>query len=279
VKQIALLLASLFFVLGVPFVGTAADVNININVPPPPPPAQQESPPPAEPAPEAPPPMEFAAPPDVVVVPSGTSDVYLVPDTAGLYFYGGFWYRFHRGFWFRSAVYNGLWAPIGVTLVPPAVVVIPPDYVLGMPLGYHRIHYDEFHSHWRGWGRDRHWHNQPWYRDHAAHHWGGREFVRPVHRGEDKRGVRPGDKRPVGPGPGVKPGVHGPGHVGPREGVKPVGPGPGVKPGPGHVGPREGVKPVGPGPGVKPGVHGPGAGGPGGGSHAGPGPGHMEKPK
>ena len=47
-------LASLFLVFGVPFVGTAADMNININVPPPPPPpAQEESPPPAEQAPEA----------------------------------------------------------------------------------------------------------------------------------------------------------------------------------------------------------------------------------
>ncbi len=54
------------------------------------------------PAPETP-----AGPPDVVVVPSGTSYVYMVPDTIGLYFYHGYWYLFHKRHWYRSTMYSG----------------------------------------------------------------------------------------------------------------------------------------------------------------------------
>ena len=165
-KGIVWVIFSLLLVAGMPLVGMSADVNVNINVPPPPPP-------PAPP--EAPPPLEFAAPPDVVVVPSGTASVYLVPNTVGLYFYGGYWYRSYRGSWFRASVYNGPWGSVAATLVPRPVFVIPPDYVLGMPPGYHHIHYHEFHSHWRAWDRQHYWHNQPWYRDHSQHHWGDRE--------------------------------------------------------------------------------------------------------
>jgi len=169
-KQIVLLMVSLFFALGMPLVG-AAQVNINISVPPPPP-------------------LAFAAPPDVVVVPSGTSDVYLVPDTVGLYFYGGYWYRFYGDHWFRASLYSGPWIIIAESLIPPAVVVIPPDYILGLPPGYHRVHYGDFHSHWRDWGRNHYWNRQGWYRDHSQHHWGGRDFHRPplAHRGDIHRG-------------------------------------------------------------------------------------------
>ena len=155
-KKMGFFLVSLFLVAGTPLVGEA-QVNININVPPPPP-------------------LQFAGPPDVVVVPSGTSDVYLVPNTAGLYFYGGYWYRFHHDHWFRASLYSGPWVTIGTSLVPRAVWGIPPDYILGLPPGYHRIHYGDFHRHWRDWGHNRHWQNQSWYRDHSRHHWGGREF-------------------------------------------------------------------------------------------------------
>ena len=48
----------------------------------------------------APPPLQFAAPPDVYVVPSGTSYVYMVPNYDGVYFYGGNWYRFYDDYWF-----------------------------------------------------------------------------------------------------------------------------------------------------------------------------------
>lgn len=191
-KQIVLLIVSLFFVVGMPFVGAAGDVNINIGVPPPPAPVQ-----------EPPPPLEFAGPPDVVVVPSGTSDVYLVPNMAGLYFSGGNWYRFHRGYWFRASLYSGPWITIREALVPGAVVVIPPDYVLGMPPGYHRIHYGDFHGHWRDWGRNHYWNRYGWYKDHSHHHWGGRDFRKPPlvghHGGPGDRGKNFGGNK-VGPG-------------------------------------------------------------------------------
>ena len=83
-KQIILLMVCLFFAVGIAVTG-AAQVNIKTSVPPPPP-------------------LKFAGPPDVVVVPSGTNDVYLVPNTVGLYFYGGYWYRFHGDHWFRSTI-------------------------------------------------------------------------------------------------------------------------------------------------------------------------------
>ena len=260
-NRIVLFMASLFLAVGMPFVGTAADVNITINVPPPPP-------------------LEFAGPPDVVVVPSGTSDVYLVPDMAGLYFYGGYWYRFHGGNWFRAPLYSGPWITVVETVVPAPIVVIPPDYILGLPPGYHRIHYGDFHSHWRDWGRTRYWHGHDWYRDHSTRHWGGREFHKlpPGHPGDRRPREKPRVKGSGGPydkGPGVRGGGKGP--YDKEAGVK------GGDRGPYDKGPR--VKgdrgPHGRGPGVKggggpydkgPGVKGGGAG-PGGGSPGGPGPG------
>ena len=162
-KRVTLLMASVFFAVSIPVVGAVGGVSININVPPPP----SILPPP--------PPLPFATPPDIVVVPSGATEVYLVPNTVGLYFHGGYWYRFHGDHWFRASLYSGPWGPVEVSLVPRAVVAIPPNYILSMPPGYHRIHYVDFNSHWRDWGRTHYWNSQPWYRDHALHHWGGRE--------------------------------------------------------------------------------------------------------
>ncbi len=185
-------LVGLLLIVAVPLCA-GAEVNISVSIP-------------------SPPPLVFAGPPDVVVVPSESADVYLVPGMVGLYFYGGSWYRFYDGYWFQATLYSGPWVGIGAALVPPPVVVIPPDYILGVPVGYRRIHYDEFHSHWQEWGHSRHWHNEPWYRDHAAYHWGGREFFKPVvghHRDvrgdvHTKSAVRRSSR-----GPGGKPGVHG----------------------------------------------------------------------
>jgi hypothetical protein len=219
-KRSKLFLVSLFFVLSMPFVCAIAEVNININVPPLPP-------------------LAFPEPPDVVVVPSESSDVYLVPGTAGLYFFGGRWYRFHNGYWFNAPIYSGPWVVVEEALIPPAVVVIPPDYVLAMPPGYHRIHYGEFHSHWRDWDHRHYWNRHSWYREQTHHHWGGKEFYRPTktHQGDihrdihhtratDRRGKVTGDK--VGPGertfergkPGHGTKTVGTGNVG--HGTKPV---------------------------------------------------------
>ena len=153
--------------------------------------------PPEEIAQESPPPLQFAAPPDVVVVPSEQSDVYLVPGTVGLYFYGDSWYRFYGGYWFSASLYSGPWITIQEAIVPAAVVVIPPDYILHMPPGYYRIRYADFHSHWRDWGRTHYWNSQPWYRNHASNHWGGIAFNRTV---VERKSVKPSVKQgPVPP--------------------------------------------------------------------------------
>jgi hypothetical protein len=118
---------------------------------------------PAEvPAPETP-----AGPPDVVVVPSGTSYVYMVPDTIGLYFYHGYWYLFHNRYWYRSTMYSGPWNYIETSIVPLVVVNIPPDYIYHIPSGYHRIHYRDLFRNWLTWDHSRYWNKYDWYK----HEW------------------------------------------------------------------------------------------------------------
>lgn len=134
-----------------------------------------------------PPPIPFSAPPDVVVIPSNGAYVYMVPNTVGLYFYGGHWYRFHDGHWFRASHYSAPWTIIEAHLVPTPVAVIPYDYILHMPPTYHRIPYHAFHKHWRDWGPKRHWHNYQWYRDHSSHRWAGHNFHRPPAHGHSPR--------------------------------------------------------------------------------------------
>lgn len=111
-----------------------------------------------------PPPVAFAGPPDVVVVPSGTTYVYMVPNTPGFYFYDGYWYRYYRGYWFRSSVYNGRWGYIESSLVPRYVLDVPPEYVYHLPRGYHRVRYNDLHRNWRAWEHGHHWNRYDWFR-------------------------------------------------------------------------------------------------------------------
>ena len=193
-KRVLFLMVSLVFLIGIPVVGIAGDVNIQIGVapPPPPPPVEGES------AEEALPEEEFAEPPDVVAVPSGEATVYMVPNTTGLYFYDDYWYRFHGGYWYQSTFYNGPWNYVGVDIVPRVIVDVPPEYVYYLPPRYHRIHYRDFHSHWRSWDRSRHWHRYDWYRRELRHdvrrdRYNRIRAERRSHHGRDHR--RPGDMR------------------------------------------------------------------------------------
>jgi len=111
----------------------------------------------------APPPLQFAAPPDVYVVPSGSSYVYMVPDYDGVYFYGGSWYRYYNNYWFRSSHYNGGWDYIEQSMVPQVIFIIPPEYIHYVPSGYYRIHYNDFYSNWQTWDHKRHWDRYDWY--------------------------------------------------------------------------------------------------------------------
>jgi len=111
----------------------------------------------------APPPLQFAAPPDVYVVPSGSSYVYMVPDYDGVYFYGGNWYRSYNNHWFRSSHYNGSWGYIEQSMVPQVIMVVPPEYIHYVPSGYYRIHYNDLYSNWQTWDHKRHWDSYDWY--------------------------------------------------------------------------------------------------------------------
>ncbi len=112
---------------------------------------------------DAPPPLIFAEPPQVVVIPSGGSYIYMVPDMTGIYFYQGLWYRFHHGRWFRAAIYNGEWTLMRMSLVPHIIVEIPPEYPHYIPVGYYRINYHDLDREWRNWENSRHWHGFEWY--------------------------------------------------------------------------------------------------------------------
>jgi hypothetical protein len=111
---------------------------------------------------EAPPPIAIAEP-EMVVVPSGNEYVYMVPNVAGVYFYGGGWYRYYGGAWFGATVWGGPW--VGIAVAPPIVVAIDPFFPFYLPVGYFHIGWGDFHSHWRSWGHDRHWHNHPQFRN------------------------------------------------------------------------------------------------------------------
>ena len=164
-RKIVLLVVSLLFVVCMPLAGKA-EVHVGVGV--------------------ALPPLVFAAPPDVVVVPSGTSYVYMAPDAPGLYFYHNYWYRAYEGGWYRSSIYNGPWASIDIALVPGVVVGVRPDYIHHLPRGYHRIHYGDLHDHWRSWDRQRHWHRYDWYKHEMREHRHG--YRGDGHRGDGHRG-------------------------------------------------------------------------------------------
>jgi hypothetical protein len=158
-KRLALGLVSAAIAAAIPATSLAAEVNVN-SVPAPPSPAVVVEPA----APEAaPPPLEVQNP-EMVVVPSGNSYVYMVPNTYGVYFHNGFWFRYYNGVWFRSTVYNSGWVVVRPALVPRVVIGVYPEYAMYLPTGYFRIGWGDFYGHWRGWGRSHYWHNQPWFK-------------------------------------------------------------------------------------------------------------------
>jgi len=157
-------MVSLLFLISVPLVGAAVDVNITIGVPPP---------------------LVFAGPPDVVVVPSGTAYVYMVPGRPGLYFYNNFWYRFHGSYWYWAHTYNGRWSYIETHLVPRFIIDVPPDYYRHLPPRYYRIRYGDLDRHWYRWDKSRHWDRYDWYkREYREHE--RRRHARDLHRDEHK---------------------------------------------------------------------------------------------
>jgi hypothetical protein len=177
-KRIVLRLAFFFLLIFMPIGGSVGDLGFVKEVSaqttrfdsPPPYEEEADTPPPPEEYEDIerefdePPPVEFEEAPDVVVVPSGTSYIYMVPDTPGFYFYNGNWYRNYRGAWFRSRSYDGPWGFVDASFVPRVVVDVPLEYVFFLPANYHRIHYRDLHRSWRSWDQGRHWNRQAWFK-------------------------------------------------------------------------------------------------------------------
>ena len=144
----------------------------------------------------APPPLQFAAPPDLYVIPSGTSYVYMVPNYDGVYFYGGHWYRFYDGYWFRSSRYNGHWDYIEQPMVPQVIYILPPEYIHYVPSGYYRIHYNDFYGNWQTWDQRRHWDNYDWYQRERSDDIRRERYSR-IERDRQQRGVQTQQQRNV----------------------------------------------------------------------------------
>jgi hypothetical protein len=191
VKKAIVLIVSLFFL----FAFAVGCKQAETPKPEAPKPAEAPAPAPPETPAEAPPPPEKqAAAPDVVVVPSGTSYVYMAPDVPGIYFYHGYWYRYYKRYWYQTAIYGGPWVYIEASAVPLVVVDVPPDYIYRLPRGYYRIHYHDLYRHWRTWDHSRHWNRYDWYRHERWRHRGDH---RPHGDGYKPRGR---DHRPRGDG-------------------------------------------------------------------------------
>jgi|GEM_PF-1144218 len=153
------------------------------------------APPPVPPSPpvlveETLPPLPWSAPPELYVLPSETSYVYMVVTLVGVYCVGGEWYRHHHGHWYRSHAHDGRWHRISRVYVPFAVLDTPPEYPRHLSPHYRRIAYDDFKRHWRNWEQQRHWNHYDWYRHEA----------RPDVRAERRRVIGEG-RRPEPPAP------------------------------------------------------------------------------
>ena len=189
-------------------------------------------------------PTDFSAAPELVVVPSGESYVYMVPDMVGMYFYGGYWYRYFDGYWYLANFYNGPWGYIATGLVPAVVLGIPPEYPRFLPPWYHRVHYRDLHHHWREWDQRRSWHRHEWFRREMRDEMRRERFAEierrrgPRDAGPGMRGtpsVPPGTQRTpgtpgFGPGAAGFPGTRAPGAQGAAPGT------PGALTGPGLLG-------------------------------------------
>ena len=134
------------------------------------------------------PPLVFPGPPDVVVIP-GTY-AYFVPGVeADVFFYHGYWYRPHSGYWFRASSYRGPWGRITVGRVPRVLIDVPPDF-RRVPPGFEPIPYGHLRKSWRTWERDRYWERHEGWQRHGGRH----------DEGERRRDDRGGHDRGGGEG-------------------------------------------------------------------------------
>jgi hypothetical protein len=122
-------LACLSVLLAAP---AAAELNINVGIGIPAPPA-----------------FVVSAGPAVVVVP-GTPVYYAPGQSADIFFYQGFWWTPHQGYWFRAQSYNGPWVFVPGPQVPVAFVNLPPNYKQAV-VQQKPIPYGQLKKHWKEW--------------------------------------------------------------------------------------------------------------------------------
>lgn len=107
-----------------------------------------------------PPAVVVPAPPAVFLIPG--SYVYFAPDVGlQLFFYSGYWYSLHNGYWFRSTYYNGPWYYLPPARVPVAFLHLPPDYYR-IPHGQRLIPYGHLKKHWKEWDRKHYKEQKDW---------------------------------------------------------------------------------------------------------------------
>jgi hypothetical protein len=133
---------------------SAAEVNVNIGI--------------GVPLPS----VVIPAPPPVVVIP--TTYVYFVPDVSvDIFFYHGYWYRPHKGHYYRATSYNGPWVVLAPKAVPGAVRHVPSDF-RQVPPGHQRISHGELKKNWDRWEKEKHWDKQAHVRQVKEDNGGGR---------------------------------------------------------------------------------------------------------
>ncbi len=99
--------------------------------------------------------LVIPAPPAVILIP-GTY-AYFIPDIdEDIVFYQDYWYRPHRGHWYRASDYNGPWISINSVKVPGILLGLPPDFRYISP-EYERIPYGHVKKNWKTWEHERHW--------------------------------------------------------------------------------------------------------------------------
>jgi hypothetical protein len=113
-----------------------------------------------------PPPILFPAPPAVIVLPD-TDYVYVDPDIdVELYFWGGWWWRFWEGRWYRSYYYDRGWA--FYRYVPRFYYDVDPGWRghyrehnwYGHRWDYERIPNQRLKKNWKSWHDNRYWERQ-----------------------------------------------------------------------------------------------------------------------
>ncbi|MBI5643853.1 MAG: hypothetical protein HY954_10310 [Deltaproteobacteria bacterium] len=105
---------------------------------------------------KVPPAVVVKTPPPAVVVIPGTY-IYFAPDVDDdAFFYRGYWWRTHKGRWYRAVEFGDPWVAIEIGRVPGVLLRLPPDY-RKVPPGHERIPYGQLKKNWRKWEKERRW--------------------------------------------------------------------------------------------------------------------------